>query len=579
MRLLVSRTKNAASLYVIESTYVKGSGRGKGSSTRVVERLGTEKEIRERLGGQDPYEWAKQHIQELNAKAAEGKRVVTASFSPNKRIGMDETVLFRGGYLFLEAICSSLGLEKTCKALCAKRKLEYDLAQVLRMLVQTRILFPTSKLSSYEIASTFLEPPKFALHHVYRALDELAKGSEAIQAQVYQASCKMVPRNTAILYYDCTNYYFEIEQEDTLRKYGYSKEHRPNPIVQMGLFMDGNGIPLAFSIFPGSTNEQVSLKPLEERIIRDFPLRKFVVCTDAGLGSMENRVFNNAQDRAYIHTQSLKIIDRSVRDWALDKKGWHLANDTQLYDLNDIEDTAENKNVYYKERKQHKEEMDEKLFVSYSPVYKAYQQSIRAGQIARAEKMASSPSQRNRKKPNDPNRFLVSTHTTPDGEVAEKESVHVSQEAINKEAQYDGFYCIATNLDEPVEAIIRINKGRWEIEESFRLLKSEFKARPVYVSRENRIHAHFLTCFLALLVLRLLEKMLGNRFTAQEIVHTLRDMRFLKLKEEGYIPAYKRTALTDALNERFGIQIDTEIVTKTQMNRAKNLTKLSLLES
>ena len=300
MHLNVVKSPNAKSLYMIESTYIAGK-----HSTRIVEKLGTEAELRRKLGeGVDPYEWAKSYIKEQTRLEKEGKRVVKAEYNPCQQIQLGQARRFNAGYLVLQSVYYGLKLDKLCQEIqaCGEYRFQYDLNAILSRLVYTRILNPSSKRSSYEEAKRLLEEVTFATEDVYRALDVLSKESGRIQAHVYNTSKALVDRNTSILYYDCTNYFFEIEKEDGFKQYGVSKEHRPNPIVQMGLFMDGNGIPLAFDLNPGAMNEQPTLKPLEQRILTDFPLSKCIVCTDAGLGSMENRVFNNAPNRAFVVT-------------------------------------------------------------------------------------------------------------------------------------------------------------------------------------------------------------------------------------------------------------------------------------
>lgn len=299
MRLKVSRSKNAASLYVTKTIY-----EGKKQRTITVEKLGTEKDLREKLNGADPYEWARQYIEKLNLEEKKLHREVILKFKQSKLISLNEQRLFNGGYLFLQQLYHCLGLPKICSDISSKYKFTYDLDSVLSRLIYGRILYPSSKLSTFEESGRLLEPPDFQLQHVYRALDVICAEDGYIQSELYKNSKSISKRNDKILFYDCTNFFFEIEQEDGLKQYGPSKEHRPNPIVEMGLFMDGDGIPLAFSIHPGNKNEQQTLIPLEEQIIKDFQHAKFVVCTDAGLSSTDNRKFNNKKDRAFITTQS-----------------------------------------------------------------------------------------------------------------------------------------------------------------------------------------------------------------------------------------------------------------------------------
>ena len=411
------------------------------------------------------------------------------------------------------------------------------------------------------------------MQHIYRALEVISKESDFIESSVYKNSLKISKRNTKVLYYDCTNFFFEIEKADGLKQYGVSKEHRPSPIVQMGLFMDGDGIPLAFSIFDGKANEQPSLKPLEERILKDFKLSKFVVCTDAGLSSHDNRLFNNEKERAFIVTQSIKKLKKHIKEWALDPEGWSLHGSIKTFNLNEIDDTSENKATYYKERWINEKGLEQKLMVTYSPKYKAYQRSIRDGQVIRAEKLVEKPSNLSKKKKNDPKRFISEVRCTPDGEVAKNQVLGIDESIIFEEEKYDGFYGVCTNLESDPESIIKVNRRRWEIEESFRILKSEFKARPVYLSRDDRIRAHFTTCFLSLLVYRLLEKKLDEEYTATELIETLKDLNFMELKGDGYVPLYKRTDITDALHEKFNFRTDTQIVDSSTMKKILKQTK------
>jgi transposase len=568
MRLMISKSENAQSLYVIKSVYKNGK-----RTTKIVERLGTYDHLSKKLKGEDPIAWAKEYIENLNKKEKTQSREILVKFSPAKRITQDKQVSFNGGYIFLQDIYHKLKLDKICKEISDKHRFEFDLNEILSRLLYTRILYPSSKLSSFNASKRFIEQPSFELQHVYRALEVISKESDMIESEVYRTSLNLAKRNTNLLYYDCTNYFFETEQSEGLKQYGISKEHRPNPIIQMGLFMDGDGIPLAFTIFEGNKNEQPTLKPLEERIISDFKLSRFVVCTDAGLGSHANRLFNTKQDRSYIVTQSLHKLRKHLIEWSLDPGGWSLSGSDSIYNLDEINDSSENTRVYFKERWINENGLEQKLIVTYSPRHKAYQQSIREGQISRARKMADNNMSPDRKKQNDPNRFLNTTHYTQDGEVAGKKYISVDENRISEEERFDGFYAVCTNLEDDPETIIKVTKRRWEIEESFRILKSEFKARPVYLSRDDRIKAHFMTCFLSLLIYRLLEKKLGEKFTCSTVVSQLRDMNFLEIPYEGYVPTYVRNDVTDALHDSFGFHTDYQIVTEKNMKKILNETK------
>jgi len=569
MRLSISKSKNSISLYVKDDVTINGK-----RTSKIVEKLGTVDELREKLGGRDPIEWAKEYIAELNRLEKEGREpVVIAKYSPSKLIKKDERRIFNGGYLFLEKIYHELGLNKISSEISDKYKFEYNLDSILSRLLYGRIIFPSSKLSTYELCQQLIEPPDFKLHHLYRALEVIAKETDFMQASLYQNSLKLSKRNTAILYYDCTNYFFEIEQEDGLKQYGYSKDHKPNPIVQMGLFMDGDGVPLAFVINKGNTNEQLTLKPLEEKILADFKLSKFIVCTDAGLASTCNRKFNDQKDRAFITTQSLKKLKAHLKKWALDPIGWHLDGDAKTYDIRELDEEKDKDKIFYKQRWIKEEGLEQKLIVTYSLKYKDYHRKIRNAQIERALKVINTnPTKIKKQNQNDYKRFIKRINAS-EGEIKEKESYTLDDELIKSEAMYDGFYAVCTNLDEDAAKIARINRQRWQIEECFRILKSEFKARPVHLRRDDRITAHFTTCFISLLMYRLLEKKLKNKFTSETIIRHLRNMNFQELKGSGYIPTYTRDDFTDAIHEPFGFRTDYEIVSLKQMKKILKETK------
>ena len=574
MRLKVSKSKNSASFYVIKTVY-----EGKKERTVTVEKLGTEADLRKKLNGADPYEWAKNYVKELNEKEKEQTREILLPLSQSKLLEKNEQRSFNGGYLFLQKLYHDLGINEICNKIKSKYKFTYDLDNILSRLIYSRILFPASKLETYKLSENFLEKPNFELQHIYRSLEFIAKENDFIQSELYKNSLKLSKRNDKILYYDCTNYFFEIEQEEGIKQYGPSKEHRPNPIVQMGLFMDGDGIPLAFSISEGNKNEQLTLKPLEEKIINDFSLSKFVVCTDAGLSSTENRKFNDLDNRAFITTQSIKKLKKHLRSWALDPEDWSLENSKDKFNINDIQASEEMilkfKNcTFYKERWIKENGLEQKLIVTFSLKYKHYQEEIRNRQIERAIKILNSnPASLKKHNQNDCKRFISKTGVTADGEVTSKELYSLNETKIQDEAQYDGFYAVCTNLeDEPYE-IAKINHRRWEIEESFRIMKTEFKSRPVYLSRDDRIKAHFTTCYLALVLFRYLEKKLDYKYTCSEIISTLKNMNFYKTNTEGYVPTYTRTDLTDSLHEKFGFRTDYQIISEKNIKKIFKDTK------
>lgn len=572
MRLNIVKSKNAEQLYVIKS-YRNSNGK---STSKIVEKLGTLAELSKIHD--DPIAWAKEYIEELNRQEEAKHLAVNVKFCESERIFKDEQRIYDGGYLFLQKIYYELRLDYICKKISEKHRFEYDLNEILSRLVYDRILNHASKLGAFEYSGTLLEKPSFQLQDVYHALDVIAEENGYIQSQLYKFSKNLGERNDRILYYDCTNYYFEIEQERGMCKYGVSKEHRPNPIVQMGLFMDGDGIPLAFCLNDGNTNEQKTLTPLEEQIMTDFGHSKFIVCTDSGLSSVDNRKFNNQDNRAFITTQSIKKMKGFQREWALSPEKWHLSGENKLFNINEILSDEKKAALYY-DRVFYKEEwfkengIEQRIIVTFSIKYLNYTRSIRNEQIARAEKAIKSDSKTERTRQTDYKRFIVKTSVTGAGEVAEKEVYTLDEKKIRDEEQFDGFYAVATDLEDPVDAIIDINKGRWEIEESFRIMKSEFQARPVFLKKDNRILAHFITCFIALTVFRYLEKRLQCKYSCGKIIDGLNSMRFLRLADAGYIPAYTRNDFTDDLHAAFNFRTDYQIMTNATIRKIISSTK------
>lgn len=584
MKLTISKSKNAT-LYYVQKSYRTDSGK---SSTRTVERLGTIEEVKARFGEENTMDAVKEYIKGLTLADKEQRRDVVVKLSQNKMIKQNEQNSYNGGYLFLQKVYYELGLDKICNKIEKRHKNEYGLNSILSMLLYTRILYPGSKLSSLEDAKNFIEQPKVDIHQVYRALSLLSKESDGIQAAVYKNSLKLGARHDKVIYYDCTNYYFESEEENGLRQYGRSKENRPNPIVQMGLFTDMDGIPLAFCINPGNTAETTTLKPLEDKLKEDFGLSKVVVCTDGGLASYENRKNDHVGERAFITVQSLKKLEKSLQDWSMETTGWKIAefkdtNETQKadmdkqhdkeYDLSKLDPKEYANMLFYKERwikvGRKNDQLEQRLIVTFSFKYKEYLQHIREKQIARAQSIIErGVVEKCGKGQNDPKRFIKRDSCTVDGELAEYTSYSLNQEMIDQEARFDGFYGICTDLEDKATDIIKTNGGRWIIEDCFRITKTEFEARPVYLQRDDRIKAHFLTCFLALILYKYLAKKInraGCHFSANNIISTLKDMNFVSVAGEGYIPTYTRTDLTNNLHGSAGFRTDTQIVSKQRM--------------
>lgn len=545
MRISITNPgKPAESLYIIKDLYLRdvrgkksaSNKSGKDRTTVTVEKLGKVSDLMKKmnLSHDEVIAWARQRAKSLTDEEKAANAKITIDYFPNQRIEKDVPSSCNCGYLFLQSLYTQLRLDNTCRNIRNRYSFDFDLNSILSDLIFARILSPSSKLSSYSFCKSLLEPPKYDIHQVYRALSVIAKENDYIQSDVYRNSNFVISRNNRVLYYDCTNFFFEIEEADDFREYGKSKENRPNPIVQMGLFMDGDGIPLAFSTFRGASNEQPSMKPLEEKIIHNYGLDRFVVCTDGGLGSDSNRLFNNIEGRAFITTQSLKKLKKDERAAALNSSGWKRLGDGCSVNIQEIKSNPEKyaSHVYYKIMPYSSKKVpNQMMIVTYSPKYALYQCSIREKQIGRAEK-------------------------------------------IESEMMYDGYYAICTDLvDDSVEEIIRVSEQRWEIEESFRIMKTEFQAGPVYLSREDRIHAHFLICYLSLMIYRILEKKLKEKYTAEKIITALRKMELHIIPGTGYQPSYTRTDLTDELHEIFGFNTDYQIMTKSSIRNIIKLTK------
>ena len=593
MRLQVTRSKNSCTYYVAKSFRTL---EGKYSS-KIVERLGSFEDLVARFGPDAPVEAAERYVAELGRMEKESREKVTFELSPSKLIKHGEQNSYNVGYLFLQNAYHMLGLNKVCGSISKRHKAEFDIDGILKMLLYTRVLYPGSKLSSLEDARKFVEQPTAGLHQVYRALSLLASESEFIQASLYKNSKKIMKRNTGVIYYDCTNYFFECEEEGGLRQYGRSKENRPNPIVQMGLFMDTDGMPLAFCINPGNTNEQGTLKPLETILQEKFGISEMVICTDAGLSSYENRLYNDVGGRSYITVQSLKRLKEDYQEWALKPDGWKMqcwdrygnpVDNGQTYDISTIDENEYYDRTFYKETwlidkvkvEGEKQKLSQRVIVTYSIKYRNYLAGVRERQVVRAEaKLSQGAKAVEKKSPNSPMRFISQTSCTQDGEEATITNYTLDREMIDQEARFDGFYAVSTNLESKATEILKYNAYRWQVEDGFRITKTDLKARPVYLKRDERIVAHFLTCFLALFLIKYLSQRVNlakgkdERFSVHELIQTLKDMNMVFIGGEGYKPAYTRTELTDRLHGSAGFRTDYQIVPKKRMNAIITQTK------
>ena len=572
-KLTVTKSLNARCFY-IQTSYRKKDGK---ISTKTVRKLGSETKIKELYGVDDAMEWAKAELAKMRQEDAEGKTGVLVELSPEKSIDSSERI-FNGGDIFIEKVCSRLGLKDICAQVKNRHNFKFDLWEYLMRMVNSRILHPGSKLSDFIKGTRFIEDRKLRLENFYRSLDVIASDINDLQGAIYRHTLESIGRQTAVIYYDCTNVFFETESDDDFRKYGHSKENRPNPLVQIGMFMDMDGLPLAMCVNPGNTSEQKTLQPLEEVLADKFGLSKFVVCTDGGLGSKSNRKYNVTEDRNFITVQSLKKLNAHYQEWATSPNGWHLRprlkDDTdtrcmQTYDLGEIDLDEYADDVFYKECLTDETAYDEHLIVTYSRKYDVYQKQLRAQQIQRAIAKINRGEIKRPKSPNDCRRFMKDTYFDSKGNPLEVITTAVlDEEQIEEESRLDGFNAIATSLDDDPCTIIRVNSWRWEIEECFRVEKSDLDMRPVYVRNPQRITAHFFICFLALLILKIMQKQHNGLFPIGQIRQTLSDMNLVKLEAFGYIPSFNKTHITDALQEMAKIRIDRQINTPVQIRNA-----------
>lgn len=604
MRLSFSRPQRPHTIYVLESFRDKT---GK-STTRRVEILGSEEEIEKKHGCPDGLEWAKAHVARLNEENKIKKERIKVELSPSERINPGEQVGYDCGDLLLLPLYQKLGLPQVCGRIVEGTKVKYNLNEILEALVMLRLLCPCSKLSSFGLGKKRVRKMTCDLEDIYRALSLLSTHIDAIQATVWENSKKIVRRDTRVVYYDCTNYYFEIEDNDPvgkdprhpkrpegIRRRGKSKEHRPNPIVQMGLLMDTDGIPLSFIIFPGNESEQPSLQKIEEMIADKFGLNEFVISTDAGLSSEDNRRYNMTEGREYIAVQSLPKLSEDDRKMALDPHGWHIAFRDPKYgpicpedpaqdtfNLDEIDLEAERHTKFYKEIIVNKAlggrkstARPERVIVTYCHDFALYLRHKRQERVKAAEKIIRNKQVKPRQSQQDPRQYVSTVYVTQDGEVAEHVSMALDVKTIENEARFDGFYAYGTSLDDDAVDVLRARSFHHEIEHLFRTTKSLLDARPVYLQRADRIRSHFLICFLSMVILKILQKQLDMpEVTIDSLIATIRDFKLGYIRGAGYIPLFERNELTDRLQEINGICVDTQVVkTKTLNAIYRNMLK------
>ena len=574
MRLKITKSKNKVHYSIIKD-FTNLSGK---RTTKVFENLGNQQQVEERFGKEDTLNKIKEYVNFINNEDKE--EIIKKEFNPNKRITNNTKRKFNVGYLFLEKLYYQLKINQICEDIQDKYQFHFDLNEILSYLVFARIIYPSSKLETFKQCQNFIEQPKFKLHDEYRALSYIAENMDYIQENLFNNSKKIIKRNSKVIYYDCTNYFFEIDEEDDLRKYGISKEHKPNPIVGMGLFMDGDGLPLSCNIYPGNKNEQETLLPEENKIVNNFKLNdtKIILCTDAGLSSDKIKKFNIENNRAFVITQSLKKLKNETKLEVFDTSNWRISGDLKnvynLEKINEDEDLREKyyNTIFYKIIPTETKSVKQDLIVTFCFKYLDYNRNIRNNQIEKAKKSIETNNvTRKGKNQNDYRRFVETINSTNNGEIADKTSYSINQSIIDEEEKYDGYYALTTNLIGDIQEILKIVKGRWEIEESFRIMKSDFLARPVNLSREDRIKAHFMTCFISLFIYRLLEKKLNYKYTTAQILDTLKKMEMIEHKGLGYEPIYERTKITDDLHEVFSFNTDFEIVSYKKIKKILNI--------
>lgn len=588
-RISYSKTKNSLNYYIIED-YKKNGKR----TTRKLEKIGNIDSIsilasKENI---DVDTWLNNYLNTFkkNNPPKDAGQIIIIEKNSSKLIPMNIVNKFNVGYLFLKDIYYSLKLDKIVKDITEKYKFEFDLNEVLCNLVFSRIIYPSSKLKTYELSKNFIETPKYNLENLYRGLTYLNSDLDYIQKQLYNNSKSVIDRNTKIMYFDCTNYYFDINEETELQKYGHGKDGKAKPLVGMGLFMDGNGLPIAMNIFPGSDSETKQLIPLQKQIANDFDLedKKTIICTDAAMCTDEIKQFNIKDGRSFVITQSIKKLKQIYKDEIFKDDNWRIVGDlTHIYKLSDILNDEEKsimhyETVFYKIVQTETAHVVQDLIVTFQIKYRDYLRNVRNGQIERAKKKISSTNKGDKIKlsnnPNDYRRLIKEDvevmeskkksnnekNSNSLNESSKKEkysySYSIDEDIIKEEEKYDGYYGITTNLNGDISEILAISKNRWEIEESFRILKTDFDSGTIHLSREDRIKAHFLTCFISLLIYRILENKLDYKYTHNQIIEKLKEMEVYEEKGSGYSPAYVRTDLTDDLHEVFGFRTDYEII-------------------
>jgi len=584
----------------------QGVRNGDKTTTTNIKRIGRHNELLAITP--DPLEYAKKQVDEFNKEYKEGKIDISIKFDYTEKLVAtgdvaSKSALLNIGYFILQHIYHDLKLKNFLYEAQKNTKVTFDCNTINRFLTFARVLNPGSKLDTFERLDTYYEQPDFDYQHILRFMDVLECNYDAYLEHLFHNSANIIKRNTSVCYFDCSNYYFEIEKEDNeyvdeatgevlkgLRRYGPSKDHKPNPLVQMGLFMDGNGIPISMCIDSGSDSEQLSAIPLEKKIVKMFQGRKFIYCADAGLGSLNIRRYNSMGGRSFIVTQSIKKLSESLQEAVFNDYGYRRLSNNDPATIGRMKgfDRFDEKSRELYEDKVYKvinagksvdlglyEEkvckngrvqwiksqafLPQKIIITFSRKMMEYQRYIRNAQIERAKKILAVKNVDDVKKgPNDVTRFIKRTSVGKNGEKASDHYI-INQAAIDKEEKYDGFYAVATNLDDEVQAILNISENRYKIEDCFRILKTNFGARPAFHRTRKRIIAHFMICYTALLVYRLLENKLdqyGTHFTTDNIIDTLQNMNVVNVKDSLFIATYKASQVCTSLNGLFGLGLD-----------------------
>lgn len=481
------------------------------------------------------------HFTEVAKKMTEEKKLtggfqnILIDFSES---GEDNKV-FKTGSILIEKMLKTFSLDYTFRKKKEDSKIKCNIQKIFNFLVINQILNPSSKLSAYETQENIYGYKNIKLHDVYRSLSYISDLSLQIQNQVYKKSYDFVERSLDTMYYDCTNYYFEIEVEDEFRKYGFSKEHRPNPIVQMGLFADENGIPICFDLFKGNQNEQLSMVPIEKDFLNNKENPHLIVCADAGLCSANNKYFNSVQNRDYIFVQSLKKVKQYITDEIFDPKNnkWAIVSDKFKYFVRPINDEI---TVKLTENYQFKTKHEANLIITYDEDFANYLRYVREKRIEKALKIIASPSKYDKHTAKDGKQYIKKIEFNSNGEIITK-NLKLNTEKIEEEKKYDGYYALITSLiNEDPRKVISINKKRWTIEDCFRILKTDLKARPVYLKNEDRIKTHFLINFVSLSILKMLQKKLRETLTDEEttipkILESIREMQVIEMNDTIYL--------------------------------------------